>query len=134
VNAAARVFFQPPLPKEFPMAEIGDLVPKSGLYTDPGVIIEKKEDGGLVIDTEPMTINKYHRFTNTTGLSLAEKERFNTILDQIYAKEDDVAKINDIQDRQTKNRSDEQECRAVFAQPASTFDSFVAELAALLYS
>jgi hypothetical protein len=79
------------------MAEIGDLVPKSGIYTEPGVVIEKKEDGTVVIDTEPLAINKFHRYANTTGLTIEEKARFNSILDQIYSKENDVERINDIQ-------------------------------------
>lgn len=79
------------------MANIGDLVPKSGVYTQPGVVVEKKEDGNVVIDTEPMKINKYHRYTNTTGLTEQEKIAFNDILDQIYAKESDMERINDIQ-------------------------------------
>ncbi len=79
------------------MAQIGDLVPKSGLYTNPGVVTEKKEDGSVVIDTEPMALNKYHRYTNTTGLTEKEKNTFNDILDRIYTKENDVEKINDIQ-------------------------------------
>jgi hypothetical protein len=79
------------------MAQIGDLVAKSGLYTNPGVITEKKDDGSVVIDTEPMSLNKYHRYTNTTGLTEKEKDKFNNILDTIYAKENDVEKINDIQ-------------------------------------
>lgn len=79
------------------MAHIGDLVPKSGLYTNPGVVVEKKEDGSVVVDTEPMSLNKYHRYTNTTGLTETEKNTFNEILDKIYAKENDVEKINDIQ-------------------------------------
>ena len=79
------------------MAHIGDLVPKSGVYTEPGVIIEKKEDGNVVIDTEPMQVNKYHRYTNTTGLTEPEKVEFNTILDQIYTKENELDRINDIQ-------------------------------------
>lgn len=79
------------------MTNIGDLVPKAGIYTNPGVVVEKKEDGTVVIDTEPMTVNKYHRYTNTTGLNEQEKTTFNTILDDIYRKEDDVEKINDIQ-------------------------------------
>lgn len=79
------------------MAQIGDLVPKSGVYTEPGVVVEKKEDGNVVIDTDPMQVNKYHRYTNTTGLTEAEKGEFNTILDQIYAKENDVDRMNDIQ-------------------------------------
>ena len=79
------------------MANIGDLVGSAGIYTNQGVIVEKKDDGTVKIDTEPMTVNKYHRFTNTTGLSLREKEVFNDILNEIYKKEDDVEKINDIQ-------------------------------------
>lgn len=79
------------------MAQIGDLIPKSGVYTEPGVVIEKKDDGNVVIDTEPMQVNKYHRYTNTTGLSETEKGEFNTILDQIYSKENDRDRINDIQ-------------------------------------
>ncbi|NRA45186.1 MAG: hypothetical protein HRU09_09550 [Oligoflexales bacterium] len=79
------------------MAQIGDLVLKSGLYTEPGVVTQKKDDGSVVIDTEPMSINKFHRYSNTTGLTEKEKNRFNSILDEIYQKEDDVEKLNDIQ-------------------------------------
>ena len=79
------------------MAHIGDLVPKSGIYTEPGVVVEKREDGNVVIDTEPMKVNQYHRYTNTTGLSEEEKSTFNSILDQIYQKPTEMERINDIQ-------------------------------------
>jgi hypothetical protein len=79
------------------MSHIGDLVNKSGIYTDPGVIVEKRPDGNVVVDTEPMTVNKYHRYTNTTGLTENEKAEFNSILDQIYQKQDDTERISDIQ-------------------------------------
>jgi FtsZ-binding cell division protein ZapB len=79
------------------MTNIGDLVPKAGIYTNPGVVTEKKADGTVVIDTEPLTINKFHRYANTTGLDEQEKMTFNAILDDIYKKENDVEKINDIQ-------------------------------------
>ena len=79
------------------MANIGDLVPKSGVYTEPGIVIEKKEDGTVLIDTEPMKVNAYHRYTNTTGLTENEKNEFNGILDQIYAKENDMDRLNDLQ-------------------------------------
>lgn len=79
------------------MSNIGDLVPKSGIYTEPGVIVEKKDNGNVVIDTEPLAVSKYHRYTNTTGLSEPEKNEFNAILDQIYAKEDATDRLNDIQ-------------------------------------
>ncbi len=79
------------------MAKIGDLIPKSGMYTNPGVITKKNDDGSVVIDTEPMTINKYHRYSNTSGLSLEEKNKYNQILDEIYAKTDGLERLNDIQ-------------------------------------
>ena len=79
------------------MAEIGDLVGKAGIYTNQGVVVKKQTDGTVVIDTEPMVVHKYHRYTNTTGLTEREKVKFNDILDQIYQKENDVEKINDIQ-------------------------------------
>ena len=79
------------------MTHIGDLVPKSGIYTDPGVVIEKKPDGSVVVDTEPLAINKYHRYRNTTGLTLSEKERFNSILDKIYKNSDNKMRIAEIQ-------------------------------------
>ncbi len=79
------------------MAHVGDLVNKAGIYTEPGVVVEKKEDGTVLIDTEPMSINKFHRYTNTSGLNENEKQVFNGILDEIYQKNDDVEKINDIQ-------------------------------------
>lgn len=79
------------------MAEIGDLIPKSGVNTEPGVIVQKQENGTVLVDTEPMSINKYHRYTNTTGLTEEEKNKFNSILDQIYASDDDVDKMNQLQ-------------------------------------
>lgn len=79
------------------MAKIGDLVNKSGVYTKPGVVVEKKDDGNVVIDTDPLAVNKFHRYINTTGLSENEKMEFNSILDQIYQKENDMERLNDIQ-------------------------------------
>jgi len=79
------------------MAKIGDLIPKSGMYTNPGVVVEKKDDGTVRVDTEPMTIHKYHRYSNTSGLSVEEKNMYNEILDQIYAKVDGMERLNDIQ-------------------------------------
>ena len=88
------------------MAEIGDLVPRSGIYTEPGVVTKKNNDGTVTIDTEPMAINKFHRYTNTTGLSDVEKEQFNKILDEIYTKENDVERIDDIQNEIDKLKQD----------------------------
>ena len=87
--------------------QVGDLVPKSGIYTNPGVITDRKEDGTVSVDTDPMAINKYHRYTNTSGLSEPEKDKFNGILDEIYqARDSDVDKINDIQVEIDKLKTD----------------------------
>lgn len=88
------------------MAQIGDLVPKAGIYTQPGVVTEKKPDGSVTVDTDPMMVNKYHRYANTSGLNEQEKQVFNGILDQIYQKNDDVEKINDIQKEIDKLKTD----------------------------
>jgi hypothetical protein len=95
------------------MPHIGDLIPKAGIYTNPGVVTEKKDDGTVVIDTEPMTVNKYHRYANTTGLNEEEKNKFNGILDEIYTKENDVEKINDIQQNIDKLKVDPQNQKIV---------------------
>ena len=79
------------------MAKIGDLIPKSGMYTNPGVVTEKHEDGTVTIDTEPLSISKFHRYSNTTGLSEEEKMSFNSVLDTIYAKDSPMDRLNDIQ-------------------------------------
>jgi hypothetical protein len=76
-------------------------------------VTEKKDDGTVVIDTEPMSVNKYHRYTNTTGLNEEEKNKFNGILDEIYTKEDDVEKINDIQQNIDKLKVDPQNQKIV---------------------
>lgn len=83
---------------------IGDVVSRSGIYTEPGVVTERKGDGTVVVDTEPMSINKYHRYANTSGLSETEKNQFNAILDQIYQKTNDIERINDIQQEVDKLR------------------------------
>jgi hypothetical protein len=88
------------------MAQIGDLVPKAGIYTQPGVVTERKPDGSVTVDTDPMMVNKYHRYANTSGLNEQEKQVFNGILDQIYQKNDDVEKINDIQKEIDKLKTD----------------------------
>lgn len=88
------------------MAQIGDMVPKAGIYTEPGVVVEKKDDGNLVVDTEPLSINKYHRYTNTSGLSPGEKDTFNMVLDKVYQKANDVDKINEIQQEIDRMKTD----------------------------
>ena len=88
------------------MAEIGDLVAKSGINTEPGVVAQKNPDGTVLIDTDPMKLNEFHRYANTTGLSESDKVKFNQILDDIYAKNDDVEKINDMQTKIDQLRRD----------------------------
>jgi len=81
-------------------AQVGDLVQKAGIYTNPGVVTQRTEDGTITVDTDPLAINRYHRYSNTTGLSETEKATFNQILDEIYAaRPNDVDKINDIQNQ-----------------------------------
>lgn len=79
------------------IANVGDLIPKSGIFSEPGVVIDRKEDGTVTVDTDPLAINQYHRYSNTTGLTRDEKMRFNKILDDIYKFDDDLTKINEIQ-------------------------------------
>lgn len=88
------------------MAQIGDLVPKAGIYTQAGVVTEKKPDGSVTVDTDPMMVNKFHRYANTSGLNEREKQVFNEILDQIYQHNDDVEKINGIQTEIDKLKTD----------------------------
>lgn len=88
------------------MANIGDLVPKTGIYTNPGIIAKKNGDGTVEVDTDPMAISKFHRYANTTGLDEKEKVKFNSILDGVYQKESDVEKIDDIQNAIDKLKVD----------------------------
>lgn len=63
--------------------QIGDYITKSGIYTKPGVVVEKKDDGTVVVDTDEATIQKYHKYANLSGLTPEEKEKFNTIMDEV---------------------------------------------------
>ena len=73
------------------------MVIKSGIFTEPGVIVEKSDDGTVTIDTEPLTINKFHRYGDTTGLTAVEKEKYNSILDSIYKETDQMKRLNALQ-------------------------------------
>jgi len=88
------------------VVKTGDLVQQVGIYSKPGVVIERQKDGMVKIDTEPMSIHRYHGYTNTTGLELEEKKQFNAILDRIYKFDKDVDKINEIQHEIDKLRLD----------------------------
>jgi hypothetical protein len=80
------------------MVKIGDMVPKAGIYTKPGVVTQKSENGMVTIDTDPLAINQYHRHSNTTGLNETDKLKFNEILDRIYQFPDDAGRVTGIQE------------------------------------
>lgn len=77
--------------------QVGDYISKAGIYTKPGVVTEKKEDGTLVIDTNKEAIDKYHRHSNTNGLSLEEKDRFNGVMDEVMTIEKNDERLNHLQ-------------------------------------
>jgi hypothetical protein len=77
--------------------QLGDLISKAGIYTKPGVVVEKGEDGALTIDTDPEQIKKYHRHSNTTGLTPEEKEKFNGIMDEVISAQSNLDRINQLQ-------------------------------------
>lgn len=63
--------------------KIGDYVAKSGIYTKPGVVVEKSDDGTVVVDTDPEAVAQYHRYSNTSGLTTEQKAQFNAIMDEV---------------------------------------------------
>lgn len=88
-----------PVPKRNANMQIGDLVQKAGIYTKPGIVIEKKEDGTVVIDTDRKQIDRYHKYGNTNGLTPQEKTRFNSIMDEVMESKDDGERINRLQEK-----------------------------------
>ncbi len=87
----------PIVPNKGTHVQIGDYVTRAGIYTKPGVVTEKKDDGTVIIDTNPEQIKKYHRHSNTSGLTLEEKERFNGIMDEVMAVNVPVDRIQNLQ-------------------------------------
>ncbi|MCA2959447.1 MAG: hypothetical protein IOD12_04285 [Silvanigrellales bacterium] len=77
--------------------QTGDLVNKAGIYTKPGVVIEKKDDGTVVIDTDAEQVKRFHKHSNTSGLTLEDKDKFNTIMDDIMSSESNADRINNLQ-------------------------------------
>jgi len=88
-----------PVPKRNANMQIGDYVPKAGIYTKPGIVIEKKEDGTVVIDTDPKQIERFHKYANTSGLTPEEKTRFNSIMDEVMEAGGDAERINRLQEK-----------------------------------
>jgi hypothetical protein len=89
----------PPVPTNYNKMQIGDYVAKAGIYTKPGVVVEKNEDGTVLVDTDPGVIAQYHRHTNTSGLTPEEKDRFNTIMDDIVSNPENAERINMLQNQ-----------------------------------
>jgi hypothetical protein len=86
--------------------QIGDYVSKSGIYTNPGVVVEKKEDGTVVVDTSKETIDQYHRYANTTGLTPEEKDKFNAIMDEISKTDSSSERLAQIDSKVSELRQD----------------------------
>ena len=78
--------------------KIGDLITKAGIYSNPGVVTKKNEDGSVSVDTRAEIIDKYHRHTNTSGLSEEDKNRFNEIIDAMQ----DLSPLEQIEKLQDK--------------------------------
>ncbi len=87
----------PIVPNKGTHVQIGDYVTRAGIYTKPGVVTEKKDDGTVIIDTNPEQIKKYHRHSNTSGLTLEEKEKFNGIMDEVMSVAAPVDRIQNLQ-------------------------------------
>jgi hypothetical protein len=77
--------------------QVGDMVNRAGIYTKPGVVIEKNEDGTVTIDTDAETVGSFHRHANTTGLTPEDKDRFNGIMDDIMEMSENTERLNDLQ-------------------------------------
>jgi uncharacterized small protein (DUF1192 family) len=98
-----------PPPSKSAFIQIGDYVPKVGIYTNPGVVAEKKEDGTIIIDTDKDMIKKYHRHSITTGLTVNEKDRFNSIMDEVMNMSDNTQRILTLQDQIDRMKSEPME-------------------------
>jgi len=97
------VFIPPPSKSAF--IQIGDYVPKVGIYTNPGVVAEKKDDGTIIIDTDKEKIKQFHRHSITTGLTPKEKDMFNDIMDDIMSIGENSQRIIELQAKIDQLRS-----------------------------
>lgn len=93
--------------------KIGDYVPKSGIYTKPGVIVAKNEDGSVVVDTAPEVVEQYHRYANTSGLTVEEKAQFNAIMDAVTDLNEPIAQLEMIDKKIAELRTDPQKNKEV---------------------
>ncbi|KAB8031968.1 hypothetical protein [Fluviispira multicolorata] len=95
-----------PPPQKGAFIQVGDYVSKVGIYTNPGVVEDKREDGTVVINTDKDMINKFHRHSITTGLTPDEKDTFNSIMDNIMSLEVQSDRILTLQDIIDEMRTD----------------------------
>ncbi len=61
------------------------------------MVVEKKEDGSVVIDTDAEVVNRFHRLSNTSGLTVDDKNKFNAIMDNIMEGDSNADRINNLQ-------------------------------------
>jgi hypothetical protein len=86
--------------------QVGDMVNRAGIYTKPGVVVEKNDDGTVTIDTDAETVGSFHRHANTTGLIPEDKERFNDIMDEIMDTSENSERLNNLQAKIDELRTD----------------------------
>jgi hypothetical protein len=86
--------------------KVGDYISGSGTNTKPGVVVEKKEDGTVLVDTDPAVVSEYHRYANTSGLTPEQKHQFNAIMDEINQTEDSVSQLELIDAKIAELRQD----------------------------
>lgn len=79
--------------------QIGDLIPSAGIYTNAGVIVEKKENGQVRIDTSQETIEQYHKYGDTSGLSQEDKIKFNEVMKDVTSIEDHKERLEVLQQK-----------------------------------
>lgn len=89
------VYIPPPVKGAF--VQIGDYVSKVGIYTNPGVVEDKNEDGTIIVNTDKEEIQRYHRHSITTGLTPDEKDIFNDIMDGVMDIEANSDRIIELQ-------------------------------------
>lgn len=89
--------------------QIGDLIPRAGIYTQPGVVSEIKENGDVVVNTDPAAIKQHHRYAITNGLSPEHKDKFNQIMDEVSKMKTNDERLNALQRSIDELRTDPQQ-------------------------
>jgi hypothetical protein len=86
--------------------QVGDMVNRAGIYTKPGVVTEKNNDGTVTIDTDSEAVSRFHKHSNTTGLTPEDKERFNDIMDDVMNISENPERVNELQSKIDELRLD----------------------------